>query len=531
MASKLGRGGWGPLGVLVVGLVLAIGLALAADARTRWLLGSSFLLGAQVAMLAVPLGTVLAWLLVRSDLPGRAIAGGVLAAMLFVPLYVHVAAWDAAFGIQGWLTLASLQPGAGPLVSGWRAAVWIHAVAAVPWVVLIVGAALRLARPELDEQALLDAAPLQVACRVTLPTSLPLIVGACLWTVVTVFGEITITDVYQVRTYAEELYTQVALGDDLGAARANPWVGTFLVALLALAVWVVCLPLVPRGDAAATRAPVRFPLGAARWPLAALVGALLCLLAVVPLAGLIYKAGVVVELDGDERLRQWSARKCVQLTLASPWRFREELAWTLAIGQLASLTAVAAAIPLALGAVRGRVGALPGWLLVTLGLSVPGPLLAVAVIRLLNRPEGPLLIWLYDRSLFAPGIVQLFRTLPVAFLIVWHALRLVPAETLETAALEGAGPLVRLWKVVVPQITAALACAWLASLALSMGELGASILTVPPGVNTLAIRIFGLVHYGVEDQLAALSLAVAALFAALAGGVLWLACVAEGGNL
>jgi iron(III) transport system permease protein len=127
--------------------------------------------------------------------------------------------------------------------------------------------------------------------------------------------------------------------------------------------------------------------------------------------------------------------------------------------------------------------------------------------------------------------VQLFRTLPVAFLMVWHALRLVPAETLETAALEGAGPLVRLWKVVLPQIAAALACAWLAALALSMAELSASILLVPPGVNTLAIRIFGLVHYGVEDQLAALSLAVAALFAALAGGVLRLARVAEGGNL
>jgi iron(III) transport system permease protein len=65
--------------------------------------------------------------------------------------------------------------------------------------------------------------------------------------------------------------------------------------------------------------------------------------------------------------------------------------------------------------------------------------------------------------------------------------------------------------------------AWLAALAISLGDLAASILVVPPGVTTLSIRIFGLLHYGVEDQVAGICLAMLLVFTVLAGTVYYLA--------
>jgi iron(III) transport system permease protein len=62
----------------------------------------------------------------------------------------------------------------------------------------------------------------------------------------------------------------------------------------------------------------------------------------------------------------------------------------------------------------------------------------------------------------------------------------------------------------------ALALAWLLAMVVAVGDLAASILVVPPGVTTLSIRIFGLLHYGVEDQVAGICLALAVLV----GGVL-----------
>lgn len=49
--------------------------------------------------------------------------------------------------------------------------------------------------------------------------------------------------------------------------------------------------------------------------------------------------------------------------------------------------------------------------------------------------------------------------------------------------------------------------AWVTCAVVATGDLAASVLTVPPGVMTLQIQIFTLLHYGVEDVVAGISLA------------------------
>jgi iron(III) transport system permease protein len=106
---------------------------------------------------------------------------------------------------------------------------------------------------------------------------------------------------------------------------------------------------------------------------------------------------------------------------------------------------------------------------------------------------------------------------------MWQALQTVPKEILESAMIDGAGPVTRLWRIALPMRWPAAAVAWLAALAISLGDLAASILVVPPGVTTLSIRIFGLLHYGVEDQAAGICLAMILIFALLAWAVFRLA--------
>ena len=136
------------------------------DLRTLTLALNTLRLAAAVCAVSVPLGTLLAWLLVRTDLLGRRLWLALLGLMLFVPLYLQAAAWQAGFGLQGWYTLAGFGP---TLLEGWAGAIWIHAAAALPWVVLIVGFGLANVERELEESALLDASPRQVFWHVTLP--------------------------------------------------------------------------------------------------------------------------------------------------------------------------------------------------------------------------------------------------------------------------------------------------------------------------------------------------------------------------
>jgi iron(III) transport system permease protein len=76
---------------------------------------------------------------------------------------------------------------------------------------------------------------------------------------------------------------------------------------------------------------------------------------------------------------------------------------------------------------------------------------------------------------------------------------------------------------------AAIGLAWLVSLAVAIGELSATLLVYPPGMTTIAVRLFTLLHYGVDDQVAGICLALVATTCALAAAA-WAAASSCGYN-
>jgi len=277
------------------------------DARTWSLALNTVLLSGAACAVSVPVGAVLAWLLVRSDLPGRRAGAVAVGLMLFVPLYLHAAAWQAGFGGLGWYTLATGSEKAW--LSGWTGAIWVHALAGVPWVVLIVGAGLWLVEPELEEQALLDGSPGQVFFRVTLRSAAPAVGVAAVWVAITTAGEMAASDLFVVRTYAEEIYTRFQFGPRTGEGPLGLAPGVLLTGGLVLGGIWLCTRLLPAGRPITLARRHVFELGRWRWPLAALVVAALLLLVAVPVGNLAYKAGITVTQVGAERVRQWSPLK------------------------------------------------------------------------------------------------------------------------------------------------------------------------------------------------------------------------------
>jgi iron(III) transport system permease protein len=364
----------------------------------------------------------------------------------------------------------------------------------------------------LEEQALLDGSPWQVFWRVTLPGCRPALGLAAAWVAMLTAGEMTVTSIFFVRTYAEDVFNQIALHDesrDAAAALAPGILGT--MALLGLAIF--CCVRLARPDRPLNLRPSRVAeLGRCRWPLAIGLVAVLVVLAGVPLGNLLYKAGVVVVQAGSDRVRTWSAVKCFHTILIAPVKCGRECFWSFTIGGLAASTATLAAIPKAWAARRSRGRAIAVMFAAITCVALPGPLLGLAIIALLNNPRVPGLIWLYDYSILAPWLALTVRALGPAVLVLWYAVRSIPQAILDSAATEGCGPLGQLWYIVLPQRWNALAVAWLIGLALALGDLTASNLVVPPGVETLAIHIFNLVHYGVEDQVAGICLALIIVF-------------------
>ncbi len=464
----------------MVAAAIVLAALAAADGRIRSLVLNTALLVLGVWLVSLPLGTLAAILFARTDLGARRAAAALLGGILFVPLYLHAAAWEAGFGLQGWATLAL---GRGAWLEGFSAAAWIHGVASVPWVAMIVGTGLRLVEPELEEQALLDGAPRDVLVRVTLPASLGAVGVAALWVAVTTSSEIAVTDLFGVRTFAEEIYTQTAIGpQEVNGAPVGPpgFLPTLLVTALAvLGGLVILLAITSAGRPQTLRGPFLYPLG--RWgPVATGIVALAVLLVVgIPAINLVSKAGIVVNQTAAGRVRTWSLEKCLLVVGGAPWRYRQEFGWTIMIGSLAATAAVLAGTILAWIARFEGIGRKLVWTLVAAGLAAPGPVIGLAVIWLLNRP-GPLLVFLYDQSILAPLAAQTIRA---AARGAGHVVRLSEHSPLgdRRGAGRRGGIVGRAVEGRTPWKRSATIAAWLLAAVVAIGDLSASILTVPPG--------------------------------------------------
>jgi iron(III) transport system permease protein len=456
--------------------------------------------------------------------------------MLFAPLYLIAGAWDAGFGIQGWHTLTTNPHLAhDPWLRGWRAAIWVHGLAAIPWVVLIVGAGLRAVEAEIEEDAATCATAAKVLLHVSLRRAAAAFVVAGLWIAVVAAAEISVTDFFQVRTFAEEVYTQAALGSFDVETGGSPvesqpsrlllrasglWLGLLLSAALAVAGIVAAHRMFANYLDAPHRPPWIARLGRWRLPAAIVLWSIMLLVAGIPLGNLIYKAGMRTALSDAGSARSWSAAKVAERVAAAPAEFRGDLWLSIRIGAAAATAAVVIAIPLAWSMRSARGVAWLRLAVLALCLTIPGPLLGVGLIHVLNRPaNSPLAVlsWLYDTN-FAPWIAQTIRALPMATLILWPALASIPQVMLDAAATEGSGSLGRLLRIALPQRWPAAAAAWLVGLAIAISELAATVLVIPPQQATaISVRIFQLLHYGVDDRVAAISLLMVGGIAALTG--------------
>ena len=257
--------------------------------RLLLLTGNTLLLVVGTLLVALPAGTAAAVLFYRTDLPGRGIMRFFTVLTLFVPLPVLTTAWQGGLGEVGVWTV-----GGRPWAEGIGPAIWIHAQAALPWVILIVGQGLCWVEPELEEDALLSTGPWRVLVSVTLPRSRGIIAAAAGWVALQVSSEIAVADLMLVDTFAREVYNEFSLGGSDALARALAMSLPFIVGGSAAVYCVLTrLERVLPPLAAPMTEPRPLPLGRGRWLWFFVVLASVGLLAGFPMASLVWKTGLV----------------------------------------------------------------------------------------------------------------------------------------------------------------------------------------------------------------------------------------------
>jgi iron(III) transport system permease protein len=476
-------------------------------------LKNSFIIAGGMLFISIPLGGILAFLMVRTDLPGRRWLEPLLLTPVFVSPMVLAFGYVVSAGPVGFYSVWFKQ------LTGLENAPWsIYSIFAitiivglthVPHVYLYSSAALRNLGSDVEEAArVAGARPFRVALDVSLPMTMPalLFAGVLVFFLgFEVFGlPLVLGDPEGHLVLATYLYK---LTNKLGVPSYH------LMAAVAMCIVAITFPLVllqrrllksaskfvtVKGKAG--RQTV-LPLGAWRWIALGIVVLWLFLTVFVPLSGIVLRAFVT----------NWGEGVALSevLTLANFTDLFEQdnlvraILNTLGIGVIGGAVAVGFYSLVAFaGHRRNDWGTKLLDYLVLLPRAVPGLLAGLAF------------LWIF---LFVPGIKELKNSMWsiwIAYTVVWlaYGMRLIQSALLQVGPeLEEAGRSVGATRsrvsldVTLPLVRFGLLAAWLLIFMIFEREYSTAVYLLSPGTEVIGALLVSLWATGAVDQVAALS--------------------------
>ena len=316
-----------------------------------------------------------------------------------------------------------------------------------------------------------------------------------------------VTNLFQVPTITETVYQQVQFNDlNRGSILLSCLFAVFIGIVVLTLLWFLQSRI--SGETTEHTSPSviqAFEMqGVVRWIGMLLGWTIVSMVALIPLANLIVKAGWVATMDGNEIRRGWSPFVMMQSIVQST-TFSNEIGWSLQLSLYASGVAFVLGI-LVVGCIRGRWST---W--ITIGLmafllALPGPIVNLIVISVFDRREPEWIGYLADRTLCGPILALQSRCLPIVFGVLWLATERFKRNNASLLQMDRGLPYAsRIWilmKALKQPITIALVVAFFVSFA----DLSSYLLVQPPQVTTVAMRMFDLLHYGIKNRESGLAL-------------------------
>jgi iron(III) transport system permease protein len=463
----------------IVGYTVHVGWdqawALIVRPRVGELLWNTTRLALACMALSAVIGTAAAWLVERSDLPGRRIWNVLLIVPLAIPAFVNS---------YGWISLTYS-------VEGYAGALMIVTLSYFPLVYLPVAATLRGLDPALEETAnALGHGRWRTFLRVVFPQLRPAMLGGALLVGLHLLAEFGALQMLRFPTFTTAIYEQYR--SSFNGPAANMIAGVLVLCCLLLLLGELRL----RGHARYARlgsgAPRPVSPARLRWATVPVQAGLTLLAALslgVPLGSLVYW------------LVTGSSSSFPVQTLVST------AATSLGLAAAAAVVTTAMALPVAWLCVRhpGRVGTVLERA-TYFGNALPGIVVALALVTIaIGSPvyqTVPLLVIAYA-ILFLPRAMVSVRT----------AIAQVPPVLDDVAHALGASPAATMGRVTIPLIARGLGAGAALVFLAAVTELTATLLLAPIGTATLATEFWSntaSIAYGAAAPYAALMVLISA---------------------
>ena len=465
-----------------------------------------------VILLSLTLGSLLAWLVTRSNLRGRAWFATTLIVPYMLPAWTFAMAWTTLFrnrsvgGQQGWLEAMGMSP-PDWLAYGELPIILILTLNYIPFVILLFGNALRRFDAQLEDSArILGANSLTVVWRILLPLMLPSLLSACVLIFAKVLGEFGVSYLLGLPVNYTVLSTSLFRSIELRQTGVAA-----VVACAIMLLGVVSLLL----DATLLKEARKFvtvsgkggllrqqDLGRWQWPALGLVSGVLIVSVLLPLCVLLLST--LMRVPGDFSVTNFTldfwigdhldsvAETSGVLLSPNLWRAAWNTLWIVGVAAIS-----AGVLGLLVGYVVVRTPF--GWLALLLRqvtffpYLVPGIAFAAAYLSLFAEPRGPLPALYGTVTLLILALIA--DEMPYASRAGISSMMQLGKEPEEAAQMAGAGWWRRLLCIVMPIQKGALVTGILLPFISGINGLSLFVMLAVPSTDVLTTYALRLIDY------------------------------------
>ena len=467
-------------------------------------LGNTMVTGTIAAICALTLGGMLAWVVVRSDLPGRRWMRTLLTLPYLIPAFAIAMAWETMFKSP----IVGGRPGFYQVLFGVAPPIWLSygpipiiiamTIHFYPFAFILVSAALSSVDSQLEESAELQGAS---RWRIIRKITFPMVLPAFLSSLVLIFGRTIggfaipyfLGGPVQYWTLSTMLFRNFSLGLEVNG---------YVLAVLLIVLSSALVYFNTRVLGGSTR---KFeiiggkgfksniaPLGRWRWPIFGIIATFTFTVAVFPIVLLLYQS--VMLIDGQYglsnlTLHYWLGRSDSSIAFGLPGLFRNRQvlggAWN-SIRFAVTASLIAAFLGLIIGYITVRQ---KGWLSKALNqisffpYLFPGIAFGAMYLSMFAVRRGPIPALYGTFALIV--LVGVVKRLPYTTRTGASAVMQISQELEEAAKLQGASWLHRFRRIVIPLATSGIVSGMMVTFVGLMRVLAPIILLITPSTRVL----------------------------------------------
>jgi iron(III) transport system permease protein len=464
--------------------------------RRFGLLAASVGLAAAVAGAGIIIGVLFISSLFR--LPGKLLYGilFLLLALAGIPPYIHALTWSEVMQFAG-----AAVPGLP--TTGWVISFWVELMALLPLSLFLTWIAFASVDIRLVDAGRLIRSDLSVLRHIILPLAAPALGAAFGFVFLICCTDYSVPSLFGADVYALDIFAQFSASNSAAQAflYALPLLLVTLVVMIACRYGIRTLAQTPNWFSARFGNPPAFPYWFRVLQTSAAI--LLVVQILVLFSGLILAAG------------------SPDAFMTSVIMAEKELLYSL----LTAVLVIVISLPLALAGAQelkkpGIRGA-AAWVVILIPLAIPSPLIGIGMISMGNLSVFSAIY----PALIMPALVSVVKFAPFAAIILFIQMRFIDPLLFDAAAVFARSRTEAFTRIHLPLLAPGLVVSAGILAALTLAELGATLIVSPPGHATITMRIYNYLHYGASSDVAGLCLMVTILTLVVSTGTilsLWL---------